>query len=145
MMAALALGLVAFGTCWALLPLLNRESVPARCVMIGVSFVLLGRYFVWRITQTLPPPGWTADFLVGYPFMLVEAASMLSVFLSMLFLIRTINRTGEVEAALRASTVSPGPLVDIFICTYNEEKPILERTIIGATGINYDNCRVGIG
>lgn len=143
-MTALAPGLVAFGLCLALLSLLKRESVSARCSMLGVSFILLGRYFIWRITQTLPPSGWTADFVVGYPFMMAEAASMLSVCLSMLFLSRTINRTGEVQAALRASTVVPPPLVDIFICTYNEEKPILERTIIGATGLNYDNYRVWV-
>ena len=112
--------------------------------MIGVSFVLLGRYSLWRVTQTLPPLGWTADFLVGYPFMLAEAASMLSVCLSMLFLSRTRDRTGDVEAAMRASTVVHAPLVDIFICTYNEERPTLERTIIGATGLNYDNFRVWV-
>jgi cellulose synthase (UDP-forming) len=144
MIPALAPGLVAFGMCLALLPLLKRESAPARSFMIGVSLVLLCRYFVWRITQTLPSPGWTADFLVGYPFMLAEAASMLSVCLSMLFLSRTINRTGDVQAALRAPAIIPAPLVDIFICTYNEEKPILERTIIGATGLNYDNYRVWV-
>lgn len=144
MIPALAPGLVALGTCLALLPLLKRESVPMRSFMMGVSFVLLCRYFVWRITQTLPPPGWTADFLVGCPFMLAEAASMLSICLSTLFLSRTINRTGDVQAALRAPMVIPAPLVDIFICTYNEEKPILERTIIGATGLNYDNYRVWV-
>jgi cellulose synthase (UDP-forming) len=32
----------------------------------------------------------------------------------------------------------------VFICTYNEERAILERTIIGATGLQYGNYRVWI-
>ena len=36
------------------------------------------------------------------------------------------------------------PLIDLFICTYNEEEAILERTIIGATGMDYPNYRVWV-
>ena len=36
------------------------------------------------------------------------------------------------------------PLIDLFICTYNEEESILERTIIGATGMDYPNYRVWV-
>jgi len=145
MIAALAPGLVALGACLVLLPFLRRESTPARCIMLGVSLVLLWQYFFWRVTKTLPPVGWNADFIVGYPFMLAEAASMLSVCLSMLFLSRNINRSGDVQTALRLSPPrAQAPLVDIFICTYNEEKPILERTMIGATGLNYGNYRVWV-
>src|SRR4029079_11477897 len=103
MIAALAPGLVALGACLVLLPFLRRESTPARCIMLGVSLVLLWQYFFWRVTKTLPPVGWNADFIVGYPFMLAEAASMLSVCLSMLFLSRNINRSGDVQTALRLS------------------------------------------
>jgi cellulose synthase (UDP-forming) len=34
------------------------------------------------------------------------------------------------------------PLIDLLICTYNEEEAILERTIVGATGMDYPNYRV---
>ena len=36
------------------------------------------------------------------------------------------------------------PLVDVLICTYNEDRAILERTIIGAMGMNYPNFRVWV-
>jgi cellulose synthase (UDP-forming) len=36
------------------------------------------------------------------------------------------------------------PLVDISICTYNEQRAILERTIISAMGMKYPNCRVWV-
>jgi cellulose synthase (UDP-forming) len=113
--------------------------------MTGMSLVLLIRYFAWRATWTLPPPGLTADALVGYPFMLAEGASLVAVSLSLLFLSRTIDRSADVKAgSRRAAAVAPAPLVDVFICTYNEEKAILERTIIGATGLEYGNYRVWI-
>jgi cellulose synthase (UDP-forming) len=125
--------------------MLRRDSALARSLMAGMSFVLLIRYFMWRVTQTLPPPGYTADSLVGYPFMLAEAASLLAVCLSLLFLSRTIDRSADVKAGLkRAASDAPVPLVDVFICTFNEEKAILERTIIGATGLEYGNYRVWI-
>ena len=36
------------------------------------------------------------------------------------------------------------PLVDVLICTYNEESVILERTIIGAMRMKYPNFRVWV-
>lgn len=145
MISALAPGLVALGACLAILPWLRRDSTLARSLMTGMSFVLLIRYFAWRVTGTLPPPGLTADFLVGFPFMLAEGASLVSISLSLLFLSRTIDRSADVKAgSRRAAAASPAPLVDVFICTYNEEKAILERTIIGATGLEYGNYRVWV-
>jgi cellulose synthase (UDP-forming) len=145
MISAFAPGLIALGACLAILPLLRRDSTLARSLMTGMSLVLLIRYFAWRATWTLPPPGLTADALVGYPFMLAEGASLVAVSLSLLFLSRTIDRSADVKAgSRRAAAVAPAPLVDVFICTYNEEKAILERTIIGATGLEYGNYRVWI-
>lgn len=145
MISEFAPGLVALGACLAILPLLRRESTLARSFMTAMSFALLVRYFVWRVTQTLPPPGLSADFLIGYPFMLAEAASLLAVSSSLLFLSRTVDRSADVDAIVkRAGVPTPVPLVDVFICTYNEEKAILERTIIGATGLEYGNYRVWV-
>ena len=145
MIAALAPGLVTLGACLAILPMLRRDSTIARSLMTGISVALLIRYFVWRVTQTLPPPGFTADALVGYPFMLAEMASLLAVCLSLLFLTRTIDRSADAKDEAKSGVaVATAPLVDVFICTYNEEKAILERTIIGATGLKYGNYRVWV-
>ena len=56
---------------------------------------------------------------------------------------RTKERSGEVEAHKRWFEPN-APLIDVFICTYNEEAAILERTIIGATGLRYPNYRVWV-
>ncbi len=34
------------------------------------------------------------------------------------------------------------PLIDVFICTYNEEEAILEQTIVGALAMDYPNYRL---
>ena len=57
MMAALAPGFLAIGAFMVVVPLLTRESTPARSLLTGVSFILLLRYFHWRVTKTVPPPG----------------------------------------------------------------------------------------
>jgi cellulose synthase (UDP-forming) len=143
MMAAFAPAFVALGACIAVLPLLKRENVFARSLMTGMSLILMARYFYWRLTQSLPDVAMTADFLVGYPFLLLEAASLISVATSLLFLSRTIDRSADVKAMNQRPTEHL-PLIDVFICTYNEERAILERTIIGTTGMSYGNYRVWV-
>ncbi|MGX1048747.1 cellulose synthase/poly-beta-1,6-N-acetylglucosamine synthase-like glycosyltransferase [Bradyrhizobium diazoefficiens] len=143
MMTALTPGLITLGAFMAVVPLLRRDSTMARSFLAVVSLVFLLRYLYWRVTATLPPPHLTADAVIGYPFMLLEAASLVAVALSLLFLSRTIDRTGAARIDGRA--IDPhAPLIDVLICTYNEERSILERTIIGATGMEYGNYRVWV-
>jgi cellulose synthase (UDP-forming) len=144
MILALTPGLIAFGFCVAILPFLRREHVAARSLMVAIVLLLLVRYFGWRITSTIPPIGWTADFIVGSLFLIVEAASLAASALSLVFLSRTTERTPEVEANKHWLAGRHTPLIDVLICTYNEEKSILERTIIGATGMKYANYRVWV-
>lgn len=144
MIPALTPGLIALGFCVAVLPWLRHENSTARLLMISIVLLLMVRYFGWRLTSTVPPVGWTADFVVGALFLVVEAASLAASALSLLFLSRTTDRTPQVEANRRWLTGQVSPLIDVFICTYNEEVSILERTIVGATGMNYPNYRVWV-
>jgi cellulose synthase (UDP-forming) len=144
MIPALTPGLIALGCCVAILPWLRREHSAARSLMVAIVLLLLVRYFVWRVTSTMPPVGWTADFIVGCLFLIAEAASLAASALMLVFLTRTNDRTPEVEANKQWLAGRDAPLIDVFICTYNEEKSILERTIIGATGMRYPNYRVWV-
>jgi cellulose synthase (UDP-forming) len=144
MIPALTPGLIALGFCVAILPWLRREHFAARSLMAGIGLLLLVRYFEYRVTSTIAPIGWTADFVVGSLLLIAEAASLAAAALSLVFLIRTIDRTPEVEANKPWLAGRPAPLIDVLICTYNEEKSILERTIIGATGMRYPNYRVWV-
>jgi cellulose synthase (UDP-forming) len=135
------LGLTAIGV----LPWLNRDNPLARSGAISICLFLAWRYMLWRVTQTLPPAGWTLDFGLGVVFTAVEFLSMLGATAALVFLTRTRNRTPEADRNIPwLKSLPKQPLVDVLICTYNEEEAILERTIIGALGIDYPNYRLWV-
>lgn len=144
LLAALTPGLITIGLGLLIFSWIKPEHQPARALAVGLSFLLLVRYFVWRGTQTVPAPGWTWDFAIGALFFAVEALSLLAGTLNLFFLSRTRDRTPDVEANTHWLASRPPPLVDVFICTYNEEEAILERTIVGATGLRHANYRVWV-
>jgi cellulose synthase/poly-beta-1,6-N-acetylglucosamine synthase-like glycosyltransferase len=142
---ALAPSLAVFLAAIAILPWLDRNSTAARTATIVVCLVLAWRYMFWRIFDTLPPVGLTADFALGVLFTSVEALAMFGSSISMFYLTRTRNRSGEADRNVAwLKSLRQQPLVDVLICTYNEEEAILERTIIGALGIDYSNYRLWI-
>lgn len=138
---AIALALIGF----AVLPWLNRYSTLARSAAIAVSLFFAWRYMAWRILYTLPPVGLTLDFSLALVFIVVETLSMLGASIALFFLTRTRDRSSEVDANIVwLQSLPRPPLVDVLICTVNEERSILERTMIGALGIDYSNYRVWV-
>lgn len=138
-------GLVLFLLAAAILPWLNRDNTIARTVALSVCLFLAWRYMLWRVMYTLPPVGLTLDFGLGLLFTAVEMLSMLGTTVALAFLTRTRDRTPEVDRNLPWLKALPkAPLVDVLICTYNEEEEILERTIIGALGLDYSNFRLWV-
>ncbi len=138
-------GLVIGGLFCAVLPWLRRDHNPTRMVLIAVALALMANYMIWRFWATLPPVGLTLDFIAGVIFVTVEAAALLGAMVSLAAMSRTRERTSEVEAHLPALLARPKlPLVHVFICTYNEEQAILERTITGALNLDYPNFKVFI-
>ncbi len=107
---------------------------------MGVSIVLLLRYVVWRNLETIPPVGLTLDFLAGSAFAFVETVALLGSAVNLVFLSRIKHRGAEADE--HANWFATPPLIDVLICTYNEEEPILERTVIGAQAMDYAKFRV---
>jgi len=143
--AAFAPGLAALGLCLLLMTTMKREWRFARLGVMAVSVALLGRYLVWRLSSTLPPLDTPLDFTVGVIFLTAEALTIIASMMSLFFLMRTRERVSDVAANLPWLDALPRkPLIDVLICTYNEEEAIVERTIIGATGMDYPNYRVWI-
>lgn len=121
----------------------RRESAPLRMGMTAVSLALLARYFLWRATSTLPSAGFTLDFAVGLIFLVVESGGVAATALSLVLLSRTRDRSSEADRnAGWLDALPQRPLIDVFICSYNEDESILERTIVGAQGMDYRNYRV---
>jgi len=135
--------LIATGLLCLLLPWANRETPWVRAALVAVSLIMTWNYLLWRITQTLPQFGFTADWLFGIGFLSVEVLTGIGGTITWLLLSRSSSQSENVAANMPWLMQAP-PLVDVLICTYNEERAILERTIIGAKNMSYPNFRVWV-
>jgi cellulose synthase (UDP-forming) len=137
----LLIGLLMF----AILPWVNRNNVIARGLLIGACLAMMWRYLLWRIFHTLPPVDASMDFAVGVVFLVVEVLCAIGTSVSLVALTRTRSRTSDADRNMGWLERLPRPpVVDVLICTYNEDEEILERTIIGAQALDYDNFRLWV-
>ena len=129
----------------AVLPWIDRNNPVVRVVALSLCLVFAWRYVAWRLLSTLPPPGDPVDFIAGVVFAGFEVATIIGSSISMLFLCRIRNRSRDADRNVTWLRQQPRqPLVDVLICTYNEEEAILERTIIGALSLDYANHRIWV-
>ncbi len=139
----IAPALMATGFLCLFLPWANRENPWVRGTLIALSLIMTWNYLVWRITETLPQFGMSADWLFGVGFLGAEVLTGVGGTITWILLSRTSSRSATVAANM-PWLLQTRPLVDVLICTYNEDQAILERTIIGAMGMNYPNFRVWV-
>lgn len=78
----------------------------------------------------------------AYVFLLFESATILSTCSVYAFMMRTRNRSADVDARSGSRLLSAS--VDVFVATYNEDRDILERTLVGATSIEHPDLRVWV-
>lgn len=129
----------------AILPYIDRTNVMFRTAIATIAIMISARYLHWRWFTTLPTDTWSIDWIVGIVFIVLETATAMGAVFTYVILTRTKSRSGDATANLKWLNALPKPpLVDVFICTYNEEEQILERTIIGALSIKYANHRVWV-
>ena len=121
---------------------LDKESRLHRSLLFGLVGVLAIRYVWWRATQTLAPFGLTWDCLASWSFFAIEAASIVSSLSAFTILTRTKNRTAEADRLEGWWKPARAPKAVVLIATYNEERDVLERTLNGASGLDYDNFEV---
>jgi cellulose synthase (UDP-forming) len=142
---ALAPAALVVGIAYAILPWISSRNEVARAAAVAVMVGFMWRYMLWRWTSTLPPMAWTLDCAVGLIFIAVETLAVIGSTLSLVTLARLESRSAEADrnAAWLARQPRP-PLVDVFICTYNEDETILERTIVGALALDYEAKRVWV-
>lgn len=142
---ALLPGIVIAGVLWLALPHIKRDHPVARIGILALSAFLMWRYMSWRITETLPPMGFTLEFGVGVVFLTVEVLSVISATLAMLWTTRARSRREDAnEGVQRLRQDGAAPRIDVFICTFNEEREILLPTIMAALSVAYDNKRVWV-
>jgi cellulose synthase (UDP-forming) len=137
-------GFLVAATLLAFMPWVSQKN---RWRILPIAFVLAltARYLYWRITSTIPSPENPVDFIAGLLFFVIEFLAVLGTIISYVTLTRKRNRSDDVNANIPWLMGQPNmPMVDVFICTYNEEREILERTMVGATGMSYPRYRVWV-
>jgi cellulose synthase (UDP-forming) len=145
LLEALSPGIVVAGGALIVLPWLREDDARARAAMVAVMVALMWRYMIWRWLGTLPPAGFTLEYAIGVIFALIETAMLVGSTISLVFLARLKDRSPDADRnAAWLAELAPPPLVDVFICTYNEEAAILERTIVGALAMDYPRYRVWV-
>lgn len=144
----LAPTLFVVGGIYLLAPLLPLARPWARVLVFVIVWLVVGRYIVWRLTDTVWPArgDWIDVGWVWFCFV-IETVAFFDAFILYLTFLRTADRHAEAdryEARLRAQAPAGLPSVDVFIPTYNEPLEVLEKTITGALCLDYPNVKVWV-
>lgn len=134
-------GMLVGGVGVLLAPLLDRRVVLHRLLFYVIAVFFSARYLIWRFSETLAPLGWTWDALGSWSFALIEGATIVSSISAFTILARYRSRSAEADDHV-AWYGNAAPSVAILIATYNEEWPVLERTIAGALAMEYPRFEV---
>ena len=134
--------LLAAAVPFAILTVLGPRRTPARAIASGICVFCGCRYIVWRWVWSMPEGQALWQQAWAWTFLVFETLSIISSMASYLFMSRTCNRSPQVDR--RSDTPLLRAPVDVFIATYNEDYDILERTIVGAIGINHPDLRVWV-
>jgi cellulose synthase (UDP-forming) len=144
---ALVPNLIVFGSLLLISALAPRAGTTARIIFVAIVVAATARYVWWRWTYTLSDEWGTLQgiYIVAcFAFELVVCADRV---LGLIVLARSSDRRHEAdngEVWARAQPVGALPSVDVLIPTYNEETDVLERTIVGATSLDYPNFTVWV-
>lgn len=134
--------LISAGLLLSLFAILGRQSGIARIAASAICAGLAFRYLWWRYAVAFPvgqspiQQGW------AWIFFTFEAGSILSSIFVYLFMSRRRDRSADADAR-QGSPLLSAP-VDVLIATYNEDRDILERTIVGALNIDHPDLRVWV-
>jgi cellulose synthase (UDP-forming) len=129
--------------------LMTRASVDRithRMLFGALTALLLLRYAVWRVVATMPPSDLGFGTLFAWVFLCFELTAIVYTLMSIHMLVRRRDNrplADRGEAALRRRGAQV-PAVDVFICTYNEELAVLEKTIIAAQAIDYPQLQIWV-
>jgi cellulose synthase (UDP-forming) len=126
-----------------MLPLyFDKNKTWHRSAIFAVAGLLALRYLWWRATQTIAPLDWTLDCAASWSLLAFEGIAIVSSLSSFVIMSRTCDRSAEASANHGWWAPDPLPRVVIMIATYNEDKEVLERTIIGAKALNHKALEV---
>ncbi|WP_353646662.1 glycosyltransferase [Mesorhizobium sp. WSM2239] len=127
----------------------SRHRTWARAVTCAFVFAVAARYLLWRLTDTvLPYPNEGGlDFYWVWFLYGIELLAFFDIALFLAVMSRYVDRSSQADALARDFFRQPQaelPTVDVFIPTYNEPLDVLERTIVGALGLDYPRDKLKV-
>ncbi|GGL70563.1 UDP-forming cellulose synthase catalytic subunit [Wenxinia marina] len=108
----------------------------ARFFLLATASVLVLRYYLWRILETLPDPGLTVSFVVAIMLLVVETYSIMVFFLNAFI-------GADPTRPPFPPKVDPEdlPTVDILVPSYNEPAEMLSVTLAAAKNMIYPSAK----
>ncbi|WP_286131202.1 glycosyltransferase [Loktanella sp. 5RATIMAR09] len=141
--ASLAPSFLVLGLALILPWIVDRYVTWQRTALYAITMALALRYVWWRATETIAPFGFTVECAASWSLFAFEMGAMVATMSSMVMQSRLKARTDEVEQNLNwYGQAGKTPKIAIMIATYNEEKEVLERTIVGAQFLSYTNKEI---
>lgn len=126
----------------SLMPFVIDSRRPRhRALLLGIAGLLALRYMWWRATQTLAPAELSFDMVGSWLLFALEAFSVLGSLSAFVILSRYKLRSKEADAHA-GWWGERDPRVAILIATYNEDRDVLERTIVGAKFLRHQNKEI---
>lgn len=137
--------ILAIGLTFACAFLLDATKSKDRVLFGSIVILMLANYAYYRFESTLPAFEWTAYALWPRVYLAFEALIICYTILSIVFFFRRTDHRAAADASEKMiAEGGPAPGVDVFICTYNEDLTILERTILAAKEIDYPDFKVWV-
>lgn len=124
------LGLIAVALVVALKPF--SANILARFMLLAVCSVIVLRYWIWRLTATIPDPGLTPSFILAVILFATETYSIMVFFLNAFITADPTERALPPKVALEKL-----PTVDILVPSYNEPAEMLSITLSAAKNMIY--------
>ena len=121
--------------------LIGTDRPLARALLLLPAIGWTLAYMHWRWTAPLPAGG-AMQFVWANGFLWLETLGTISTLLIATTLLRHRNRLEDADRPV-PQALRDAP-VDVFICTVNEGREVLERTILCATHILHRDLRVWV-
>jgi cellulose synthase (UDP-forming) len=112
------------------------SNLIARFVLMSVGSVTVLRYWIWRVTETLPDAGLTPSFVLAVFLLIVETYSIAVFFLNAVITADPTERSAPPKVSLDQL-----PTVDILVPSYNEPASMLGITLAAAKNMIYPHAK----
>jgi cellulose synthase (UDP-forming) len=116
----------------AILKPFTRKSIVARLSLLAVASILVLRYWIWRLLESLPSPEQPISLAAALLLFAVETYAI-AVFMLTAF----INADPKDRPLPRRVKAEELPTVDILVPSYNEPTDMLSVTLSAAKHIHY--------